>query len=354
MSNEPSQYVRPEVSDARVERLWAAVKEGRERRPQAWLRRLAFALTFAAAAGAASWLAFRPELKAPAPAVAVQGAQLETAGEELAVSLKDGSSVALSARTKVAVQSDQPSAVRLQLSRGELRCDVTHRDGRSFTVQAADVEVRVVGTRFTVKATPAPEATRVEVSVQQGLVEIRSARQPGLVTRIGAGQTFSQAAEATPVPAAAAVASERAPASESPKREVSKPVVTPASGPSARELFEKAGEHRRAGDAAAAARAYEELLRAHPSDARVGLAAFELGRLRMDRLGDPAGAIALLERAVASSLGPSFREDALARLVSAYAGQGNYAACGRARDRYLQSYPHGVHAAAVASRCGAR
>ena len=127
-----------------------------------------------------------------------------------------------------------------------------------------------------------------------------------------------------------------------------------ASGPSARELFEKAGESRRSGDAAAAARAYEELLRLHPSYGRASLSAFELGRLRMDRLADPAGAITALERALASNIGPSFREDALARLVSVYASQGNFAACGRARDRYLSSYPAGVHAGAVASRCGSR
>ena len=47
-------------------------------------------------------------------------------------------------------------------------------------------------------------------------------------------------------------------------------------------------------------------------------------------------------------------EDALARLVSAYAAQGNFSACSRARDRYLASYPAGVHAAAVATRCGSR
>src|SRR6187551_3334596 len=82
--------------------------------------------------------------------------------------------------------------------------------------------------------------------------------------------------------------------------------------------------------------------------ARVGIA----GRLRMDRLADLPGAIAALERAVAMKIGPSFREDALARLVSIYASQGNLAACRRARDRYSSSYPAGVHRAAVATRCG--
>ena len=35
---------------------------------------------------------------------------------------------------------------------GEVVCDVTHRDDRKFTVVAGDVEVRVVGTKFSVKS----------------------------------------------------------------------------------------------------------------------------------------------------------------------------------------------------------
>jgi hypothetical protein len=202
------------------------------------------------------------------------------------------------------------------------------------------------------------------VIVQRGVVEVVCARRPGLIARVVAGQIWVQ--EAGPLAPSLAAPSVAPPSGESalPDAAVATPAAkagpaalppsasAAANVPSARELFEKAGEHRRAGDAGAAARAYEELLRLHPSDARVSLSAFELGRLRMDRLGDQAGAVSALERALASSLGPSFREDALARLVSAYAAQGNFAACGRARDRYLASYPTGVHASAVARRCG--
>ena len=83
--------------------------------------------------------------------------------------------------------------------------------------------------------------------------------------------------------------------------------------------------------------------REHPRDPRAGLAAFELGRLRMDRLGDMPGAVQALEQAVALAPGAELREDALARLVAASAAAHDHAVCTRARARYLTEYPSGVH-----------
>jgi transmembrane sensor len=364
MSHEPSRYVQPELSDARVNRLWGNVSARLEARKGRFWRGIALSMALSAAAfGAVSFA--RSQLAGTEHAV-LADAKLETAGDTLAVTLDDGSQVSLASRTEVRVRGNQPSAVALQLGRGEVTCDVTHRENRKFTVVAGDVEVRVVGTKFTVKTTPG-DNPRVEVSVLRGVVEVASQRRPGIVARVAAGQSWIQnpepstgAAHDAPGSAADAVApatEPQAPETAAPAdvKSAGAPATSAApAGPSARELFEKAGESRRAGDAAGAARAYEELLRLHPGDARASLSAFELGRLRMDRLGDRAGAITALERALASNLGPSFREDALARLVSVYAAQGNYAACGRARDRYLASYPAGVHSAAVATRCGSR
>jgi TolA-binding protein len=145
------------------------------------------------------------------------------------------------------------------------------------------------------------------------------------------------------------------PPDEPPNAVVEQPapvVVTsrPATGPpSAQELFEKGNIARQAGDAAGAASAYADLLRHHPSDARAGLAAFELGRLKMDQLGDTRGAIVNLQRAASAS--GAFREDALARLVRAHDTMGDTARCARAKDSYLTSYPSGVHAGAVRKAC---
>ena len=355
----PHRYVQPEVSEARVERLWQGVSRRLDVRASGarrWL--LLGAVTASAAAFGVFWFEFRPHSQPVAGAgehAVLADAKLETKSDELAVTLSDGSAVKLRAQSEVHVRSSHSSSISLQLTRGELWCDVTHREERKFEVVAGDVQVRVVGTQFSVKTLAGPNP-RVEVSVTRGVVEVSSARRPGIVARVGAGQSWIQGAESAPaMPVSAAPPEPESMEATNPDAKAASssaglPSATPLI-PSGRELFERAAERRRAGDAAAAAHAYEELLRLHPSDARASLSAFELGRLRMDRLGDLAGAIAALERAVAMNVGSSFREDALARLVSAYASKGNATACQRARDRYLSSYPTGVHAALVVSRC---
>ncbi len=364
MTVEPSRYVQPDVSETRVNRLWGNVSARRQARPTRVGRWLLLCTALAGAAVFVGITQLAPE-GAGERAVLAE-ARLETASDALAVTLVDGSKVTLASRTELQVRGNQPSSVALSLSRGEVVCDVTHRDNRKFTVVAGDVEVRVVGTKFSVKTTPG-DNPRVEVSVLRGVVEVMSKRRAGIVARVAAGQSWIQNPEPSVVEPGVAGVSQPSPTPDvagteapgSSAKPDGKAAAVPSSSamvanPTARALFEKAGESRRAGDASAAAQAYEELLRLHPSDARASLSAFELGRLRMDRLGDSAGAISALERAVALNIGPSFREDALARLVSVYASQGNFAACGRARDRYLSSYPAGVHASAVASRCGSR
>ena len=366
-----NRFVQPDVSEARVNRLWGNVSARLETRPgRAWRWLAAGTLLTGMAAGgiliAKNQLA--PAIDGGTRAVLAE-AKLETASDVLAVTLVDGSKVSLASRSEVQVRGNQPTAVALALARGEVVCDVTHVADRKFTVTAGDVEVRVVGTKFSVKTTPG-DNPRVEVSVLRGVVEVVSRRRPGIVARVAAGQSWIQSPEpsaAEPTPALPAAAPTDAaptptpppsPVADATPKDDGKTAAPPASAtadvPSARELFEKAGQSRRAGDAAAAAAAYSELLRLHPNDARASLSAFELGRLRMDRLGDREGAITALERALALNVGPSFREDGLARLVTVYASQANFAACGRARDRYLASYPAGVHASAVATRCGTR
>jgi FecR protein len=365
MTTSPSRYVQPEVSEARVNRLWGNVSARLEARPSRFWRWIVVCTALSGVAAGAVVITKTTALPSVGERAVLAEAKLETANDSLAVTLVDGSKLSLASRTEVQVRGNQPSAVALSLSRGEVVCDVTHREDRKFTVVAGDVEVRVVGTKFSVRATPG-DNPRVEVSVLRGVVEVVSARRPGIVARVAAGQSWIQNAEPSALSPSGVASAEPVPVvlepsvteGESDAKRDAKAAASAASaaaiGPSARELFEKAGESRRGGDAAAAAHAYEELLRLHPSDGRASLSAFELGRLRMDRLADPAGAITALERAVALSIGPSFREDALARLVSVYASQGNFAACARARDRYLSSYPVGVHASAVTARCGSR
>ena len=80
------------------------------------------------------------------------------------------------------------------------------------------------------------------------------------------------------------------------------------------------------------------------------LAAFELGRLRLDSLGDAAGADEAFRDAIALSPQGPLREDAEARRVEALAAERS-PECATARNAFLARYPHSVHAAVVSGTC---
>jgi transmembrane sensor len=358
-----SKHVLVDVSPARIARVWSAVSARLDTAPRTGKRWLVRSLVAAGAVGVlalgvvAGAQRYRSGAEAPS---AWQGAALSTSGDAMAVKLDDGSQVELAAHTRVKVTENRPSNVALGLEHGRVDCDITPRPGRQFAVVAAGVEVRVTGTRFSVElATP----RRVEVEVTRGSVEV-SWRGAAAPKRLAAGERWSveldqpvavgtaPPASEAPEPPSAPSGVEAASSADLPRPSASQAREPAVAGP--RELFDLGNAARRAGDAAGAARAYEQLLEHHPRDARAGLAAFELGRLRMDRLGDVHGAIQVLQRAVALAPGAGFREDAMARLVDAYSAAGATERCRSARSAYLESYPMGVRAAAMARRCGGR
>ena len=349
-----ARHVPADTSEARVDRLWSAIapRLGRRRGGRRWL--WAGGLTLAAAAVVLVLVARRPT-EGGSPS-AWEGTSLETGAAPTSVTLIDGSKLTVEPGSLVDVADRSASAVSLRLRRGRVACDVTHRPGRSFVVTAEGVEVRVVGTRFSVSTERAQDGARVEVRVERGVVEVRGAGNPAEVTRVTAGHSWSQVTKVdaladSPGPAA----SPQAPAPEPPPaRPARVEPAKPARSSGARQLFEQARGRWRDGDARAAADAYQRLLDLYPLDPRAGLAAFELGRLRMDRLGDMPGAARALERAVALAPASGFREDAMARLVSASANAHDPAGCARARDQYLTEFPAGIHRRTVAIACGAR
>ncbi len=348
-------YVEPDVSEARIARLWSGVDKrlpSRRRARMRWVYGGAFAL---AAGVALAIYAGAPPSDYGAPGASLlEGAVFETHGDSLNMALGDGSSVRLDSNSRIEVAGSSRAAVELLLERGRVHCDVKHRETPNFKVVADGVEVRVLGTRFSVSTSKQGGTRRVEVHVERGVVEVRPGGGDGEVVRVKAGNSWSRVTKTAPAPepkpALSASASEREIGSNAPSERPSAS-LKPAPA-SAKELLEQANLMRRQGKVRQAATAYEELLAKHSGDARAGLAAFELGRLKMDRLGDLPGAIQALERAVALAPGSGFREDALARLVTSNARAGNTAGCKRARSRYLQSFPQGVHRQKVAAQCG--
>jgi TolA-binding protein len=353
-----ARYVPVDASEARMARLWGVIS-ARLEQPKKAMPRWVWATTGAFALAAAGAFAFVATQRGPSP---WEGAAFETEHAPLTVALADGSSMRLASSSRVEVSGSEEQGVHLALKRGRIECKVTHRRAPSFIVTADGVEVRVVGTRFSVESRRDADASRVEVRVEEGAVEVRSPGRPGEVQRVEAGRTWSQVirtdpvvgarAEPPPVPSALEADPPSAPAPDAPDASDAPDIKPEAKPVGARELLEEANEYRREGRLADAARSYETLLSRHPKDGRAGLAAFELGRLRMDRLGDLPGAIQALERAMTLAPGSGFREDAMARVVTAYGRSGNAARCTRARDAYLKRYPEGVHRQTVGKQCG--
>jgi TolA-binding protein len=357
-------HVRVDLSEDRVDRLWGGVSArlGAPRPRWGWLWP-SVAATAAATAAITIAVVRARSFQGPAPIVAAatsawEGAQLQTAADAVSVTLVDGSNLKVEPRSRVEMRERTPSSLKLVLGRGRIACDVTHREGRSFVVAAGGVEVRVVGTRFSVANEDAEGGTRVEVRVERGAVEVRGAGPDAEVVRVAAGHSWSQVTktealgerEPEAAPEVEAETDATRPAAPAAKTHAVARAAHPAAG-DARALFEQARDQWRAGKMEDAARTYQALLSSHPRDPRAGLAAFELGRLRMDRLNDMPGAVQALEQAVALAPGAELREDALARLVAAAAAAHDHPRCARARTRYLTEYPAGVHHRTVSATC---
>ncbi len=282
----------------------------------------------------------------------------------MTVTLADGSSVQLGAATRARLTSARPQAIRLDLEHGAVEIEATHMEGRTFVVGAGGYEVHVVGTHFSVQRDP---GDRVTVRVDRGVVEVAAANgNVGETRRLAAGESWSALdgasahASLLPAPAPPTIASP-SPSVQAPAAPVTQAVTgTMTGGPSprrdanARELFDDAQRALADKRTEDAARAFDRLRRTFPRDPRSALAAFELGRLRLDVLGDARGAEEALRDAIA--LGPSspFREDAEARRIEALSRLGDAVACDSAKAAYLARWPNGTYRRAVEVGCGAR
>lgn len=367
-----SEHTRSPVTDARIERQWAALEErlphgNMAPRRSARMLALLSMLGLAATAGVAALMLALSAARTPLP----PGARIESAKAEVAVGLEDGSRVQLAPESQLRLLVNEESAVQLELAEGSAHFDVSHQKRRMFAVKVGAAEIRVIGTRFRVLREETAEGMRVSLRVQEGIVEVRrsdldadeprrvragetwSALLPGSIKAVApvaakpsANENGSKAASGQPEPATAPSVAPSQPAPRSVEIEQAAP-----SRASASELFRRASVARRAGRMQDAATEYAELLERFPKDSRAGLSAFELGRLRMDALGNPRGAIEALELAVHGRSPSSFHEDALARIVIAYDALAQTESCKNARQRYLARYPGGVHAVALSQRC---
>jgi transmembrane sensor len=112
-----------------------------------------------------------------------------------------------------------------------------------------------------------------------------------------------------------------------------------------------AADHLRStGDAAGAADLIDSALRADPRSPAAGLAAFTLGRLALDRLGDPARAARAFERVIELGSPHGLLEDAYARRAEALIRAGDRPAAEAALAAYEHAYPAARRAPALRAK----
>jgi transmembrane sensor len=359
MSRTDLKHVVPLVTESRLARQYAAIRERVPAVPQArraWTARAGWGV----AALAVAALAVVVHTQRARTAGLVDEAVIESSATT-SVTLADGSTVDLGTSTRARLTSAKASAIRIDLERGSVDIEATHVEGRTFIVGAGPYEVHVVGTHFAVRRDP---GVQVSVQVSRGAVEVTAVGSAGEARRLAAGEQWSAAENATsPAPAAvlappppvsapltpAPMAAAPAPAEPGPAVVVG---AAPRHDETARDLFDDAQRARAEGRPSDAARSFDRLRRTFPRDPRAALSAFELGRLRLDALGDPRGAEEALRDAIA--LGPSspFREDAEARRVEALRRSGDANGCAAARSAYLARWPNGTYRRAVEVGCG--
>jgi transmembrane sensor len=343
-----AKHVPPRLTQQRLARQWDAIESRRgSRRGRGWA--LGIGVATAAVAVAVLVLVVRRAPSATTAATLVDGTWLESpaSGPAPAVVLADGSRVALGAQSRLRVTSSQREAVRLDLERGRVDVQATHVEGRTFLVVAREVEVHVVGTRFTVE-----DDGPVRVHVEEGRVRVHDASGDRFVA---GGEEWTE-----PAPVPAPIATEPGPAEDDDAADDdasdagvgSARAPRRAAGEDAKALLDDAQRALAQGRAGDAARAFDRLRRAHRRDARAAIAAFSLGRIRLDTLGDPRGAEEAFRDALHLARDPSLRDDAEARRVEALERMGSHDGCVKARDAYLAAHPSGVHRTEVAGRCG--
>ena len=262
------------------------------------------------------------------------------------MALADGSIAELhgGARVDVGVQSGQ--LVRLDQRSGTVRYEVAKNPGRRFVVDASGVQVRVIGTIFTVAY--AGDA-HVEVSVERGLVEVASADR---VAQLGAGDSLRVERIEEPdeyliiedIEDIEDDGGEALHASRRGKRPATKTKPSTAeAGPSLSELLAESDAARAAGDLGRAATALGQLLQRFPDDPQADTARIVLGKVQRRRGRHGAAARAFASYLRRSPRGP-LAEDARAESAQSWSDAGEDDKAKAAAQAYVDRYPSGAHA----------
>lgn len=307
---------------------WAVVSSALDERPRrsrtAWV---ALAAAAAVVVGlAVSLLTSRPPRPELLPAT-VATTRLSFPGEAMGYAAVDSHAEVVTATA---------SLVRVRQRQGRIEYHVTPGRARAFVVDAADVEVTVLGTAFLVSV----DAGAVRIEVAHGLVRVKRGADLFLlsdhesVSLSGDGRAVDAGLnDVEPVkPVEPLDAGASAPRPPQPSR------------PGLEASLERADGLRSKGRYDEAAAVLRQALRQSPGQARVPAVQFTLGRIEQGRGQHTRAAEAFLR---CFSLEPegSIAEDALAEAAFSFQRGGDGARATETAKQALAKFPAGVHAA---------
>jgi len=254
----------------------------------------------------------------------------------------------------------------LELERGRVAAVLgTQPKGTSFSVTTSAGVATAVGTVFTVEAEPSGVHLRVaegavaartgdgEVLVRAGQDLVFGSPQPESITGDDSRADralFALLAAHAPdahlrVASAYGALASRADSAASPP---SSGRAQPAEPSGAPELLSRARAARADGQYADAARSYSLLVSRYPASAEGRAALIGLAELRLTKLGDPAGALALYDRYLAG--GGNLAQEAHYGKIQALKVLGRRDAAQRETGAFLARYPGSTYAASLANQ----
>jgi len=373
------------VDDAAIHRIGERIDE-RLRRPRP-RRLLPLALVGATAVAAVIVAAWRFHRDA-GPLRFADGRELvamdavTTAGE---FALSDGSRIRLSPGAHFEPLESSGTTFSAIVTQGRADFEVRPGGPRHWVIECGLATVEVIGTSFSCDR----ETGRLRLVVRHGAVLVRGERVPNRARRLLAGESLELAEDARR-PAPSSDDAFAMPALPPPASASGSPAAEPlanlakdgARGRMAttrnwrdlarrgrhgeafstlgteglrreskrlgvNDLFALADVARLSGHPADAVVPLDRILTDFANDARAPLAAFALGRLELDSLGQAQAAATAFRKALALGIPSGLREDVRARLVEAYVRSGDAGAARRAADAYVDEFPNGRHLQAI-------
>jgi transmembrane sensor len=331
------QELEPAWDDVREARVLSRILADADESKLPWLRLAGSIVAVAAAAalllGIGRFTSSPADPQRPVASAAPFPLASEQASSSL-LSLADGSKAHLRPGAVLEPLEQTPHAVRIAQRQGEVRYEVKPDAARPFTVQAREVEIRVIGTIFTVNV----ESNGVSVSVERGRVAVQSGERrvelsPGETLRLSTADSQSKVA-----PTGDVQGNGSPPASF----EVAAPSAAAPVARSPAQLLTEADAARARGDLATAERLLGALIAEHPRSPQAASASFSLGRIQSAR-GNFAAAARTFQALRRQAPSGPLAEDALAEAANASALSGQGAAARSLASQYLSQYPKGAH-----------